>query len=118
MINIKNKNIIFDAIIILVISTILALIFNQCRSDGIPIIPTAKEKLAASDDELFNNLLKTDTTTINNTDNNYDTLITIINNQIDTTPTTTIINDILIKNFGEKIAEDVMYNNLTKALSL
>lgn len=29
-----------------------------------------------------------------------------------------IINDILVKNFGKKIADNIMYNNLTKALTL
>ena len=59
-----NKNTIYEIFIIVFIATILALLFNQCRSDSIPLIPKSKEELIISDNELFENIDTSQQTTI------------------------------------------------------
>jgi rhodanese-related sulfurtransferase len=50
-----NKNTIKEVIIIVVIATIIAILYNIIRTDGISFFPKSKEELAVSDDELFDN---------------------------------------------------------------
>lgn len=48
-----NKNTMIEFVIIVLISTIMALVYNIVRADKLPFFPKSKEELATSDDELF-----------------------------------------------------------------
>ena len=103
----------YEAIIIVFVATIFALIFNMCRDDGVPFMLKPKEDRLVTNDDLFskiNNAQPNTESQLPNKDTLIDTteilstIDTIADKTEDTTTTSTIIKE-------EISVEDVIKNS-------
>ena len=68
--NAITKKTIIEMIIIVTVATIIALLYNYLRADGIPFIPKSKKELMVSDSLLFGGIFNQDTTNNENIEQN------------------------------------------------
>jgi len=108
-----NKKVVKESLLIVLIATIIALLFNVVRVDGIRFFPLSKEERIVSDDELFksndtnltNNIVDNSNVLNNNSNidsNKIDSLSKLLSNNDSINKRNSDLEDIVVKkSFGE-----------------